>query len=441
MVIASNISLPTRKLSTRKRLAFSALLLLIVVLALELLLHGLCAIFPRVARLLEPESTFADESPEVDDEILGHRPRPGYRDHDRRGFRNRVALDKVEIVCMGDSQTYGTGVTSDEVWPQQLSSMSRRSVYNMAYPGWGPTHSEALLDEALALHPELVIEGFYSGNDLWDCYSMVFQRKKSPGYLSMDPDSRARIDEAEEKEPLYEKVSKLIRVYNGDFSSDEAEASTSANQPSVSTPWAVRRLLSEHSRLYGVGRAIKTRILQTAEQRDTEAQWERLRVKSTASGGRWEVFESKQLRTIFVPEYRLVALQMDDPRIEAGHRWAMQALVAIDHRLAQASVPFLVVLVPTKEFVFYPEVDAPSNIFSEIVNNEIGMWAETKTFLEAEGVPYVDTLPALRDALKDGNQPYTISANGHPNAHGQRVIAEVVNRWIRENHRFAGDTQ
>lgn len=391
--------------------------------------------------MLEPKFAFAGESPKVDDEILGHRPRPGYGDHDSRGFRNRVAFAKAEIVCMGDSQTYGTGVTSDEAWPQQLSLMSRRCVYNMACPGWGPTHSEALLDEALSLHPELVIEGFYSGNDLWDCYSMVFQRTKSPGYLTVDPDLRARIDEAEERDPLQEKVSKLTRVYNGDFSSDEVGASTSASQPTVPTPSTIRRLLSEHSRLYGVGRAIKTRILQTDEKRVPEAQWERLRVKSAASGGRWEAFESKHMRTIFVPEYRLAALQMDDPRIQAGHFWAIEAIVAIDRRLAQRAVPFLVALIPTKELVFYPELDAPSSNFSEIVNNEIKMWAETKEFFDAEGVHYVDTLPALRDALKNGNQPYTSSADGHPNPHGQRVIAEVVFRWIRENPRFAGDTQ
>lgn len=436
MVNATNIPSPTRKLSTRKRIAFSALLFLIVVLVLELLLHGLCAFTPRVARLLEPESSFADESREVDDEILGHRPRPGYGDHDRRGFRNRVALDKAEIVCLGDSQTYGSGVTSDEVWPQQLSLMSRKSVYNMACPGWGPTHSEALLDEALALHPQLVLEGFYSGNDLWDCYSMVLRRQTGPGPMTVDLDLRAKIEEAEEKESLKEKVSKLIRVYNGDFGSDEAGASTAANRPNVPTPWAVRRLLSDHSRLYGVGRAIKMRILQSDEKRVADAEWERLRVKAAASGQRWEVFESNHIRTIFVPEYRLAALQMDDPRIQAGHQWATEALVAIDRRLAQEAVPFLVVLIPTKELVFYPEVDAPSSKLSEIVNNEVGMWAETKNLLEAEGVLHVDTLPALRDALKNGIQTYPISADGHPNAHGQRVIADVVMRWICENHRL-----
>jgi hypothetical protein len=185
--------------------------------------------------------------------------------------------------------------------------------------------------------------------------------------------------------------------------------------------------------LYGLGRAIKTRILQAAERRDSVAQWEKLRAKSAASGGRWEVFESEHMRTIFVPGYRLVSLQMDDPRIQAGHHWAKEAIVAIDRRLAQGGVPFLVALIPTKELVFYPELDAPSSSFSEVVNNEITMWAATKAFFEAQGVPFVDTLPALRDALKNGNQPFPISTDGHLNPHGQKVIAEVVFRWIREN--------
>ena len=67
-------------------------------------------ISPEVARLLA--SPKEDEASSIDDPDLVNRPNPKFPGHDRRGFRNPVALAKADIVALGDSQTYGTNVAA-----------------------------------------------------------------------------------------------------------------------------------------------------------------------------------------------------------------------------------------------------------------------------------------------------------------------------------------
>jgi hypothetical protein len=47
----------------------------------------------------------------IPDARLGHRLNPAYPGHDVRGWRNQVPLDAADIVALGDSQTYGLGVS------------------------------------------------------------------------------------------------------------------------------------------------------------------------------------------------------------------------------------------------------------------------------------------------------------------------------------------
>lgn len=65
---------------------------------------------------------------------LGLTGRPEHPDHDARGFRNREALDRARVVVLGDSQTYGTGVSREAAWPARLNELVTGDVYSMALP-------------------------------------------------------------------------------------------------------------------------------------------------------------------------------------------------------------------------------------------------------------------------------------------------------------------
>ncbi|MCK6370549.1 MAG: hypothetical protein L6Q83_04325, partial [Gammaproteobacteria bacterium] len=72
----------------------------------------------------------------VADPVLGHRPSPLHPEHDSNGFRNRTVPESVDFVALGDSQTYGDNADRESAWPQQLSALTGRAIYNMAFGGY-----------------------------------------------------------------------------------------------------------------------------------------------------------------------------------------------------------------------------------------------------------------------------------------------------------------
>ena len=292
----------------KKRTIFALVLALIVMAIVETALHTLCFISPRISRILSPPTDERDnEKPSVyparivEDEILELRPSPSYGDHDTRGYRNEVALNKADIVCLGDSQTYGVGVDRDDTWPCQLSKISGKATYSISCDGWGPTHSEAVLDEACTLQPNLVVEALYSGNDLYDCYRMVYERKKMPQYLMTDESIKRNIDVANQSEPLTSKIRPLGVFSASCFGANGPKARGDVRPPNVTEPSLIRRVLSRYSRTFGMARAIKNRLLRADDGLINEQEWPQLVKAAQSSHGLWEALESKQVRHNFPP--------------------------------------------------------------------------------------------------------------------------------------------
>ena len=191
----------------KRRSLFALLTLLLSLLVLELLLHGLARVVPRVDALLSsPWHTIPHT---IKDDRLGKRPNPAYPEHDRKGFRNARVPSQVDIVALGDSQTYGAGVKPQEAWPRQLESLSGASVYSIAYGGYGPTHSLILWEEAVALRPKVIIEALYSGNDLYDSFNHVYNQQQLPRLKSSDPRIRNAVKASEDSEPIVRSVSRI----------------------------------------------------------------------------------------------------------------------------------------------------------------------------------------------------------------------------------------
>ncbi len=115
---------------------------------------------------------------QIDDEQLGFRVRPHAWGHDANGFRNpRIPADPA-IVAIGDSQTWGINVRRAETWPYVLADLTGQSVYSMALGGYGPVEYWVLVGDALEqFAPEVVVIGFYFGNDLYDSYQSVYLRE------------------------------------------------------------------------------------------------------------------------------------------------------------------------------------------------------------------------------------------------------------------------
>src|SRR6516225_10214043 len=90
----------------------------------------------------------------VVDDFLDHRVVGHTGGHDAWGFRNREVPSRAEIVCIGDSMTYGVAARARDSWPAALAKMRGATTYNMSLGGYGPIQYLYLMrTQAVELHP------------------------------------------------------------------------------------------------------------------------------------------------------------------------------------------------------------------------------------------------------------------------------------------------
>jgi GDSL-like Lipase/Acylhydrolase family len=400
----------------RKQAFFAVALVLLVGGFLEISLGLLTLVSPRVDELLTSPWTANSIPSRVPDERLGHRPNPAHRGHDRKGFRNPEVPAKSHIVALGDSQTYGTGVAREEAWPKHLESMIGKTVYSLAFGGYGPAHSLMLWDEAVALQPKIVIEAFYAGNDLFDSFNLVYNRGQLPDLKISDLQLQESIREMEQSEPIERRVSHM-------------SAMGATNVVGEST---ARGILSQHSKIYGLLQKTRyefKRFLHTCNS-GTQDKWEIAKAIAEARPNYYQIFSNEQFKTVFTSEYRLSALDLEDPRIVEGLRISFRAMQRMYELAATRNIRFVVILIPTKETVFRRLWQNPSIRYRHLTENEERFWRTTKDFLEQNGIEYLDALPMLREQLETGIQPYQVSHDGHPNKYGHRAIAKLAAAYL-----------
>ena len=172
------------------------------------------------------------------------------------------------------------------------------------------------------------------------------------------------------------------------------------------------------------------------EQTKHELDWASIKQGVTGKSY-YQIFDTGTLRTILTPNYRLVALDLNDSRIREGQRISLEAMRLMQRQAQAANAEFIVLLIPTKELVFkevlYENVVDPPKTYQTLIANEEFMWQRTKDFLTDHGILFIDALPALRQRLRSGTQPYAMSSDGHPNAIGHQAIAEYLRTEIKEH--------
>jgi lysophospholipase L1-like esterase len=98
------------------------------------------------------------------------------------------------------------------------------------------------------------------------------------------------------------------------------------------------------------------------------------------------------------------------------------------------AIQLLIAMIPTKESVYarYLENDPAleNTAIKSLLTNERAVTAIVKAFFENHGIPYVNLLPQLQEQVTRV-QLYPGNFDGHPNKNGYRVIAENVERYLR----------
>ena len=308
----------------------------------------------------------APENRRSPDARLWFRGNPAHPEHDSRGFRNPHALERADVVLLGDSHTYGTTVSPNDTWARVVAAETGAAVYNMAIPGWGAGQAATFLPDALALKPKTILYGLFFGNDFIDA----------------------------------------LRV---DGRSEWLSAALLPCWEDRRIPTGVRAFFSRRSRVYGLARRLYRTVVPYPEAGDPEA------------GG---------ASTLGIAaSFYLCHLDDSDPRIRAGIEITKSTLLAMARDARAAGATFAVVLLPTKESVFAPRVadlDAHDGL-AELVAAESRLRDELTAVLRADDVPVLDVLPALRNAPR---QPYPVIRDQHPNAAGHRVIGLETARFV-----------
>jgi hypothetical protein len=301
-------------MSTRPRqISFAVILFLFVIALLEVTLGVLAFLSPQINRLLASGPAGPTET--ILDPRLGFRPNPAHPGHDRNGFRNPGIPPKPMIIALGDSQTYGASVGPEDPWPRQLETTLGTSVYSMAFGGYGPTHSLVLWDDAVAMKPATIIEALYVGNDFYDAFNHVYNNGQLPELKNADPHVQEHVRAAEQAKPTERYVTRMYSM------------GTPVDTSLVSS-------ILQHSNIFGLIRRAKYERARIAETSAHPAQdeWETAKAFAAAHPAYCQVFADTLFKTVFTSEYRIAALNLDDPRIAEGLRIALRVIKAMQER-------------------------------------------------------------------------------------------------------------
>lgn len=376
---------------TKVRQMLAPLLLLAVALGLSV---GLAEVGLRLA--LNPSDFLLATL--QDDPALGHRIAPGTSGHDALGYRNAEVPATSRIVAIGDSHTYGVSAPRDGSWPSHLSGLLAEPVYNMGLGGFGPLQYLHLArTTARDLKPKVIVVAYYFGNDLMDAYRLAHAR---PQWHAWRQSSGAASGAAE----------------------------PDATQEAPKRFKALRDWLSRHSMLYSVLRA-------TVGQRfAAQERSEQVRASAPDVSWSWSDPAAPATRTVFRPQGRLQAVDIDRPDVAEGLQIGQKALAETAAEAARQGARLLVVLIPTKERAYcsYLRATAASmpKSHAQLCDVESRVSTQLTRFLSEQRIEHADATPALEAGVAAHVQLYPPDGDGHEVSAGYAVIANVVARAL-----------
>lgn len=445
-------------LSRFKKTVFALAAVIVGLASAEALIRTVSLVFPQIDELVAPPRV-------VKDATLEYRFASSPWERVAEGVSSSTAPGPVRIATLGDSITYGSGVTREEAWPQTLQALSeeqslprlahrqdqfpigttmrqyvaqevsygfggrgsRNSIaaFNISCPGYGPVHYVWMLEEALKLRPDMIVATFYLGNDLFDAFHLV-DLYHFTGQLKAPPYDR----------PL-ERILKDLRRTSPDVRQGTADLSHAVvpdNRDAVRLLGLLRSVYTMSEYKFGSTResGLGGRLFKGLT-----------RVAAALSPDDW-FFDDGVVCTTFSFTRVLRAVNLQDDLVKTGLRYSMEAYRLMKQRADEAGVPFYVLVVPTKHAVFNDAVrkhcaarglPVPA-LYRTVIENESRIREETLAFFSSNGISHVDALPPLKAALARGLQSYKISVDNHPNAYGQRVVARSILNAV-ERPRFA----
>jgi lysophospholipase L1-like esterase len=290
-------------------------------------------------------------------------------DTDGNGFRNAWPWpERAEVVALGDSLTFGYGVTADEAWPSVLArARPDVRVVNLGLIGAStPQYRRVWEVFGAPLRPRVVLVGVFPQNDFWDAgLFRLWERSGGSENFMVWRDSGQRTDA-------------------------ELQADADAG---------LKGSIVQRLRSLAAGSEV-ARLVRTAWTRYRRAEM----VYRFPDGGVLrldpEDFADKTQGAVAGRrEYRVVH----------------QALLELDRHVREHGARTLVLLLPGKEEVHLPLLDVPMQDPA----------ADLRKSLVRHGIDHLDLGPLFRARASAGQRLF-YEHDGHPNAEGYALIAEGV---------------
>lgn len=304
---------------------------------------------------------------------IGRSNSQGFRDRERTIERGPV---RFRALAIGDSQTYGAGVTYDETFAALLESRLRETeptaeVLNLGVPGWEPPEELHLLKVyGMQFQPDVVLMNFYVGNDIirrrgayWEQPIVV----AGQSYYVHATGNRMHDLLSPDRWFLYHHVNYVIRIGTLSFNRwRRASVQESDHGITLRTRQGYLQELDERTDIYLVDEPDEIRL-----------QWDKTR--QTLAGFKQAAEErGGKLIVVLVPDH-----------------------VQVDRQL--------------REEFLAARTEAPTRFDFELPQRRLRQWGQ------ANGVATVDLLPAFRDATLA--EPLYFETDLHLTVAGHRCVA------------------
>jgi hypothetical protein len=322
---------------------------------------------------------------------------------DSRGFRNQKALDRADVVIIGDSYVEGHYVDDSETAAVALEQLIGRSVANFGQSGYGTLQElEVLRQFGLPLRPRVVAWFFFEGNDLYD--DQEFEN------MILYLDEHETFETAEKN--------KIAQDPDGESEKKGNDERDRGKRRSWSDRWKAFRKASFTHHAFRMLRRLSHTVVPNG----------------TPSFG-WFQDEAGRHHRLYFYDYAL--LEFTDYEQE---RFAItqQALLSARRDCAAQGARLVVFFVPMKfrvygDYCSFPPYSpcaewAPWNLADRFA-----------AFCAAAGIDFVDLTHPMRAAAANGRLLYA-PEDSHWNAAGHRFVAEQVRKaWLRASNRATAE--
>lgn len=333
-------------------------------------------------------------------------------DINRLGFRDRefslAKEGRKRIVAIGDSFTYGWGVSAEQSWPKALEAGLREHGYdvevaNLGQPGASPVvYARTAAKAVPLLKPDLVVVGITQGDDL-------AQLKGEEALTSPETADRGREPAGGSRMGIASRLSNAIvgRLYPNFLFLLRRRA---VSRQLVNAEW--------EAQADGILRSL------TSEER---ARFERLDPEVRESFQRGELNPSLLQGSLKRPDYFLETMDISRPEVQGMIAAMGRALANIKQAAASNGAEVIVVSIPYKVYASGRDLESSRRLGLDLIPEMVTSNAASEAIDTASaraGVRFIDLTNAFRARANESSLFFEL--DGHLNPKGHEVFAHLL---------------